>query len=808
MLICRKNRGALFVGLLLMASASFSAHALKVIGSRVSDLNGQLIQLGMDGTNLKPVVITFLDSQCNQSKAYSRELNQLSRTARQQGFVFYGVISEPSLTWQAAKNFSAQQGFEFNVILDSDGNLANELKPQVAPEAFIIGKYDQLFYRGLIDDRFDDQGKARPVRSRNLADAMSAASRHKVSPNTQAMGCPQAVVSQPVMPAKVTYNQHVAPLLNANCAECHRPKGIAPFHLLNYTQARNFSGMIAYVTQERIMPPWKAEPDSAHYLNERLLSEHQIDLLGKWVKSGAAEGPITAATPPPKLNTSEWQMGEPDIIISMPETFDIPADGPDIYRYFVARDAIPNDLEIAAIDFKPGDASVVHHCNFFIDYGNKASAKEDENTDGKPGFSVFGTGGFFSYWKTDNSAAGMGAWAPGGNPVRYPDGMGMKVPGGADFVFEIHYHPTGKKTRDRSRLAIYLAKKKIKIPVSAVFMGTNQVDIPAGDSDYQRHFYMDIPADMSIVDIGPHMHYLGTKALAVATLPDGSKKTLLDVNWDFRWQGAYYYREPVKLPKGSRIDAWTRYDNSSDNPYNPFNPPVRATWGWGTDQEMGELYLTIIADDSGDMLALQEAARQSWLRPSDPETSQLTIAQAIGRLRHTSTWAKAGESLLLQLLSSEENLAEATALLEQQISDQPKDAKPHMILGSLMALGSMLSDSTLTQYSMIMDAQSHYEAALQLDPTLWDPRFGLAKGFADSGSWYYDDAIEHFTILIKQQQQSDEQHTHFALPYKELGDLYLRQDELDKALDIWRLGSQRFPKDADLQQRLAQKKSS
>lgn len=777
--------------LMLFCVSTVSAEvrqATKIIGSRVVDLEGNLVQLGMDGTVLKPVVISFLAPNCSLNAKQQQTLSVLNSTVRGLGGILYGVIPGSQLNWRDAVAYKERHGFDFPVILDSDRNLIAQLQPTSALETVLVDKYDKQLFRGGANAK----SVAQALKGRNVNDAVDV------------NAC--ALQTQQVL-EKPNYNRHIASFMQANCVECHRPNGIGPFPLRDYAETKNFAAIIGLVTKQRIMPPWKATPGSGHYLNERLLSEQQMSLLENWVKAGALEGDSKDVTPLAKIDTSQWRMGEPDIVISMPEAFTVPASGPDIYRYFVAKDAIPKDLEIAAIDFIPGDASVVHHTNFFVDYGGKARKKDLE--DPAPGFSVFGTGGFFSYWDKDNTAAGLGAWAPGGNPVRYPDGMGMRLPGGADFIFEIHYHPTGKAAVDKSRLGIYLAKKPITKPVKALFVGTNQVDIPAGEKNYKRQFYMVLPADMKIVDIGPHMHYLGTHASVIATLPDGKKVSLLDVNWDFRWQGAYHYREPLFLPKGTRIDTVTSYDNSSDNPYNPYNPPVRATWGWGTDQEMGELYITILADSDNDARKLARAAQESWLRPSDPAliSGELSMDETIDRLRHASTWESEGESLIRLLIADEKSMKKSSKIIEKRLKKNPDDARMHMVYGSLNAVAGSFSESSWSQYSYYSQAVESYEKALALDASLWDARYGIAPGYAaDDSKSSQTRAINEYTILMKQQESEENQREIYALPYIDLGDLYKRMGNQDKAKITWQRGVKLHPHSQHLVERLGLKK--
>ena len=166
-------------------------------------------------------------------------------------------------------------------------------------------------------------------------------------------------------------------------------------------------------------------------------------------------------------------------------------------------------------------------------------------------------------------------------------------------------------------MALYFADRPVKDYVDGLLIGTQDLDIPAGEPEYWRHIYMDVPAGITMIDIFPHMHDVGSKVLAIASLPDGSTIPLIRIeDWDFRWQNVYVYRKPIHLPKGSRIDAWFAFDNSADNPANPNVPPQSMKWGWQSTEEMAELWITILHDDWSKRDALIKASWGPWMRPA------------------------------------------------------------------------------------------------------------------------------------------------------------------------------------------------
>lgn len=586
-----------------------------VFGTRVLDVDGQIHRLGV-ADQVNPFVLVFIDRDCPISRRYLAELNDLNAQARKAGMQFFAIISDTLMTTSEARTFSGEHGFDFPVLWDPSGALAMRLEPEITPEVFVISEENAVLYRGRIDNRFASLTVLRPqITSRDLYEVIAKfqAGWRIVPRRTAAVGCYFEAWDNREMPEKITYTRHIAPIINANCAECHRAGSVAPFPLENYRQVKRRARMIAHVTEEKIMPPWPASKGYGQFRDERYLSHREIKLLAGWAEQGTHRGEPEQALLPPKWPSPDWLMGEPHLVIEMEQDFEIPAGGNDIYRYFVIPVEILKDQHIVGLEFRPGDPQAVHHSLVHIDYSGRARLKDEE--DDEYGFSVFGTGGFMDS-TYPNVAVYLGGWAPGINPLKFLPGYGMPLAGkSGDAVFEIHYRPTGKPTRDRSRIGLYFAKKPITQEIAGTVAGTLDVNIAPEDNDYWRQVYLDVPADIKLIGVSPHMHYIGKEVKAVATLPDGSKLPLLHIkDWNFRWQNVYMFRKPVAIPSGSRIDAWFKFDNSSDNPNNPNVPPGRVRWGWSSDEEMCELWMRFVADDPDKRQLVRRAGDQSWSR--------------------------------------------------------------------------------------------------------------------------------------------------------------------------------------------------
>jgi hypothetical protein len=283
----------------------------------------------------------------------------------------------------------------------------------------------------------------------------------------------------------------------------------------------------------------------------------------------------------------------------MPQKFTIPAGGRDLYRAFVLPVQLPQDAWVAAVEFRPGAPTVVHHAIFYLD--TTGAARRKDAADPLPGYLSFGGPGFVP-------TGTLGGWAPGQQPHRLPDAVGRPLPKGAELVLQVHYHPDGVERRDQSQVAIYLQKKPVSRRVASIMLVNRDIDIAPGDNNYVRTAQFVLPADATIQAVMPHMHLLGREMKVWADLPDGTTRPLVEINdWDFRWQDQYRLAEPLTLPAGTTLRLRARFDNSKDNPDNPSDPPQRVTRGEQTTDEMCMCFIEYLADDNADVKTMRRA---------------------------------------------------------------------------------------------------------------------------------------------------------------------------------------------------------
>jgi hypothetical protein len=416
----------------------------------------------------------------------------------------------------------------------------------------------------------------------------------------------------------ILFAEHIAPIIYENCVKCHHADGPAPFELISYKDLASKGKLIAYVTQNRIMPPWPADPSYSHFANETYLTDEQINLIQRWVDGNCLPGD-TASLVQPEILTKKWDHGKPDLIVRMPEPIAVPGNNSDLFLVAKIPFELPQDTFIKAIEFVPGSKRLVHHMNAHIvqfEPNKKANLNEGEwlvNQDQSKSQEIHKQLGIL---QDDGSYPTMTPsvcnYLPGSQFSFYPSEVGGYKIGkkNAFYLNDIHFGPSPIAEKDSSYFKIYYAEKAPKRPVSEFQIGTlglapvePKLVVPA-NQEKTFHIQFTVPQDISIITLVPHMHLIGKSFWAYAIKPSGDTIRLIKIpRWDFRWQYFYQPTHLLKLPRGTTIFVEGVYDNTASNPNNPFDPPreiAERNGSMKTTDEMFQLIITYVPWMKGD----------------------------------------------------------------------------------------------------------------------------------------------------------------------------------------------------------------
>jgi hypothetical protein len=400
------------------------------------------------------------------------------------------------------------------------------------------------------------------------------------------------------------WSEQIAPIIYNKCTSCHRPGEIAPFSLTNFEEAQAWGEMIKYVTQIRYMPPWKPDPDyGASYLQENYLTDAEIAEIQAWVDGGMPQGNSSLEPELPEFPEGS-QVGTPDLVLSFAQTHIHPGNGEDEYRYFVLPTGLTQPKNLVALEMRPGNKSIVHHALIWADSSGIAANLDAQTPEyGYLGQQSGGAGG--------GGLASFGtqlpAYVPGVRPHIYTNGIAQRIPANADLVVQVHYAPTPIDEPDSSTFNLFFTEQsvsryvrsKIMVPQPGTLLN-GPFFIPANQIR-TFHGVWTVPQEISMLGVAPHMHLLGTHWEVFAVTPTNDTIPLVRINdWDFNWQGGYYFRRLIRLPANTRIHAIAGYDNTINNPNNPTIPPRNVTWGEGTADEMYYLPLLYVPYLPGD----------------------------------------------------------------------------------------------------------------------------------------------------------------------------------------------------------------
>jgi tetratricopeptide (TPR) repeat protein len=521
------------------------------------------------------------------------------------------------------------------------------------------------------------------------------------------------------------------------------------------------------------MPPWKPEPGyGGELVGARRLSASEITTIEQWAAGGAVEGE-PADLPHAPAFTDGWQLGQPDLVVTLPEPYRVLPGGSDALRNFIIPVPVvasAGTRYVRGIEFRPGNRRVVHHANIRIDPTHASRALDA--ADSAPGFDgrFLGTSEF-----PDGHFLG---WTPGQVAPLLPDAMAWRLDAGADFVVQLHLRPTDRTEVVQPSIGVYFRRQpatetafdsaqartfdSVQVRPVMLRLGRQNIDIAPGANNYVVEDSYVLPVDVEVHAVQPHAHYRAREIRGMATLPDGRDEWLLYIkDWDFDWQDVYRYVTPMALPKGTRLRMRYTYDNSTNNKRNPDRPPRRVRWGQNSSDEMGDLWIQVLprtsedrrvlAADFGPKVLAEDAVGYEKLLETDAGNATLHEAAAVIQLSLGQIDRATGHlrsALRIDPASASAHYNLATALVWQgrrtearEHFDRVLDIDPNHV-AARVNLGALLRSEN--HFDL---AAQHLARALELDPNNAAAHTNLAGVLAAQGASH--EAVVHYRLALQ-----------------------------------------------------------
>jgi Flp pilus assembly protein TadD/mono/diheme cytochrome c family protein len=548
--------------------------------------------------------------------------------------------------------------------------------------------------------------------------------------------------------AEVTFNKNVAPIVFNNCAVCHHTGGSGPFSLLNYQDVRSHARQIAVVTASRYMPPWLPEPGYGKFVGQRRLTDEQIQTIQQWVAGGMKEGTASDLPPIPTFS-DDWELGKPDLVVQLPQPYVLLAGAnTDSWPRFVLPVPISGTHYVRGVEIRPGNPKIVHHCYIAVDRTQTLHIANGQIYE-------VGTGGMDGQFASGNAELDSRflTWRPGSPPYLEPEGMTWRLDKDTDLILIMHLLSPGKSEAIQPSVGFYFSDTPpTKTPMIVRLEQDGNIDIPAGVKDFEISDDLELPANVKVLSILPHAHYLCKEMRVYATLPDGTRKWLIWVKrWDFDWQGVFRYQEPVDLPKGTVLSMRYIYDNSSDNARNPNTPPQRVVGGQKSTEEMADAWLEVLPERHEDLFALEIAMMRHKLAkyPHEP-----------------SGYADLGAALRAMGRNQE-----AIGPLREAAQLNPNNVQVQNNLGAV--LGSL---------GNFDEAIGHFREALNLRPDYFMACFNLANALRLHGD--LPEATRYLQEAVELKPDSVEAHNQLGLIQAKQGKLTEAIAQFQEALRL------------------------
>ena len=399
-----------------------------------------------------------------------------------------------------------------------------------------------------------------------------------------AVAVPLATAGQAPEP---TFTKDIAPILQRSCQKCHRPNALAPMALITYEEVRPWARSIKYRTGLRnkmgVMPPWYIEKNIGiqRFKDDWSLSDDEIATIAAWTDNGAPRGnPADMPTPPPFIDVDEWEIGQPDLIVSSP-SFEVKGAAPDWWGNLgEAETGLTEDRYVAAIEYRErndlqrgvksdtvGGLFVVHHSVFY-------SFAPDDNA---------------------NDATQWPVHEVGRNADVFDAEAGRLLKAGSKLLFpSTHLHANGTDTIARLEVGFKFHPKGYEPTkeMELLFFGNGpDIDIRAMEDNQRMDAYFTLPENTKISVYEPHMHAPGVR-MCLEAVWGTTVQTLNCSGYDHNWVRAYKYEDDAAplLPKGTILHLTGYFNNTQTNP-NVVDP---RNWSGSGHRSVDNMFINLL----------------------------------------------------------------------------------------------------------------------------------------------------------------------------------------------------------------------
>ena len=328
-----------------------------------------------------------------------------------------------------------------------------------------------------------------------------------------------------------TFNEDVFPIVKEHCGSCHFAGGVAPMSLMTHADAVPWGESIRAELMAGHMPPWRIESAPGRFRNVQGLSARELNVLLTWASGGTPPGDPDKA-PGAAASARQWPLGAPDVEWRLPEEVTVPSSVQEQVSEFVVPTGLGAARWIRAVDVLPGTPAIVRSAT--VSVGMPAAAASNGRT-------------------VERLVA---LWLPGDHPVPLDAGAAFELPAGANLIVRVRYRKTweyeNRAVSDRSTIGLYFTEGPVTAVEALVLAG----EAKAGQTAATVSSTM--PEPMRLVAIYPDPDFVNAAVDVVAVRPDGSRDELIAFRPQAGWARRYWFREPIALSRGTRIEARVR----------------------------------------------------------------------------------------------------------------------------------------------------------------------------------------------------------------------------------------------------------